>query len=157
MTYTISPNFMYGINNISTTSIHNLIQTYLHFFPNNKHSIHVCHVSMTNLLICNIPMSFLTPMNAPKDFTHCIVPSRIEPTTYSCPFDLGSILFWGHHIAMFCHPKSAIISFCSFMFIISIPLCCPRPYIHTKIITMKKTLNNKSQKKKLRKKENAKG
>jgi hypothetical protein len=43
------------------------------------------------------------------------------------------------------------------MFIISIPLCCPRPYIHTKIITMKKTLNNKSQKKKLRKKENAKG
>jgi hypothetical protein len=34
-------------------------------------------------------------MNSPKDFTHCIVPSRIEPIAYSCPLDLGSIFYFG--------------------------------------------------------------
>jgi hypothetical protein len=43
------------------------------------------------------------------------------------------------------------------MFIISIPLYCPQPYIHTKIIIMTRIPNNKSKKKKLGKKENAKG
>ncbi len=102
-------------------------------------------------------MSFPVSMNALKDVTHCIVPSRIELVAYSCPLELSLICFLGHHIAMFCHPKSAIISFCSFMFIISTPLCCLQPYIHTKIIIMTRTPNNKSRKKKLRKKENAKG
>ncbi len=107
--------------------------------------------------ICNIPMSFLISMNVLKDFTHCTIPSRIEPIAYSCPLDPGSNVFLGHHIAMFCHPKNAIISFCSFMFIISIPLYCPWPCIHTKIIIVIRTPNNKSRKKKLGKKENAKG
>jgi hypothetical protein len=100
-------------------------------------------------------MSFPISMNALKDFTHHTVPSRTEPIAYSCPLDLGSICFLGHHIVMFCHPKSAIYIF--YMFIIFIPLCCPQPYIHTKIIIITKTPNNKSRKKKLGKKENAKG
>ncbi len=43
---------------MSTTSTHKLIQIYLHFFPCNKHTIHVRHMSITNLMDMEHPNLF---------------------------------------------------------------------------------------------------
>ncbi len=53
-----------------------------------------------------------------------------------CLTEAQNFIFLGHNIAMFFHLEKAVIVFCSFMFIISIPLYCPQPYIHTKKIIM---------------------
>ncbi len=43
---------------MSTISIHKLIQIYLHIFPCNKHTIHVRHTTMTNLMDMEHPYVF---------------------------------------------------------------------------------------------------
>jgi hypothetical protein len=91
--------------------------------------------------IWNIPMSFPISMNDSKYFTYCTILSK--PIAYSCLLDLGSRFY------IFGPPYCYVLSSWErhncflffFMFIISIPLCCPQPYIHTKKIIINHSPN----------------
>jgi hypothetical protein len=96
-------------------------------------------------------------MNSLKDFTHCIVPSRTKPIAYSCPLDLGSIFYFG---PPYCYVFSSQEhhNFLLFIYVHNFyTILLPTTIYPHQVNHHDKNTNNKSRKKKIGEKINAKG